>query len=206
MKFVLVIIQKTLWWIKWKSENALSLRKMKLFVCSTFHYKFFKYWRVSSSGIWRRVVHWIAPDVSEERISTCLLAGLLSYSSTLKMEVIRSSEMSGAIQRTTRCHIPEDDTLHNHRCENLNSYSSNIIHRMKMSCASLPKSLFQKQENYYFSLDKMYSVLFQDKLYEYVFLFWKEDVCVLKTYLFYLSEYKVLSVNYNTSCIIWPFG
>jgi hypothetical protein len=27
-----------------------------------------------------------------------------------------------ATQRTTRRHIPEDDTLHNHRCENLKSY------------------------------------------------------------------------------------
>jgi hypothetical protein len=44
-------------------------------------------------------------------LATCLLAGLLNYSSTLKMEAIRSSETSGAIQRTTRRHIPEDDTL-----------------------------------------------------------------------------------------------
>jgi hypothetical protein len=36
--------------------------------------------------------------------------GLLNYSSTLKMEAIRSSETSGATQRTTRRHIP-DDTL-----------------------------------------------------------------------------------------------
>jgi hypothetical protein len=43
---------------------------------------------------------------------TCLLAGLLNYSSTLKMEAIRSSETSDATQRTTRRHIPEDDTLH----------------------------------------------------------------------------------------------
>jgi hypothetical protein len=40
-----------------------------------------------------------------------LLNGLLNYSSTLKMEAIRSSETSGATQRTTRRHIPEDDTL-----------------------------------------------------------------------------------------------
>jgi hypothetical protein len=40
-----------------------------------------------------------------------LLAGLLNYSSTLKMEAIRSSETSGTTQRTTRCHIPEEDTL-----------------------------------------------------------------------------------------------
>jgi hypothetical protein len=38
------------------------------------------------------------------------------------MEVICSSETSVAIQQTTRRHIPEDDTLHNHRCENLKSY------------------------------------------------------------------------------------
>jgi hypothetical protein len=38
------------------------------------------------------------------------------------MEAIRSSEMSGATQRTTWRHIEEDDTLHNHRCENLKSY------------------------------------------------------------------------------------
>jgi hypothetical protein len=43
-----------------------------------------------------------------------LLDGLLNYSSTLKMEAICSSEMSGATQWTTRRHIPEDDTLHYH--------------------------------------------------------------------------------------------
>jgi hypothetical protein len=43
-------------------------------------------------------------------------------SSTLKMEAIRSSEKSVATQQTTRHHIPEDDTLHNHRGENLKSY------------------------------------------------------------------------------------
>jgi hypothetical protein len=52
----------------------------------------------------------------------CLLAGLLNYSSTLKMEAIRSSETSGTTLRTARRHIPEDDTLQNHRCENLKSY------------------------------------------------------------------------------------
>jgi hypothetical protein len=39
------------------------------------------------------------------------------------MEAIYSSETSVATQRTTRRHIPEDDTLHNHRCENLKSYT-----------------------------------------------------------------------------------
>jgi hypothetical protein len=49
-----------------------------------------------------------------------VLAG--KFSSTLKMEAIYSSETSVASQQTTRRHIPEDDTLHNHRCENLKSY------------------------------------------------------------------------------------
>jgi hypothetical protein len=44
-------------------------------------------------------------------------------SSTLKMEAICSSETSVATQQTTRPHIPEDDTLYNHRCENLKSYT-----------------------------------------------------------------------------------
>jgi hypothetical protein len=38
------------------------------------------------------------------------------------MEAICSSETSVATQQTTRRHISEDDTLHNHRCENLKSY------------------------------------------------------------------------------------
>jgi hypothetical protein len=39
------------------------------------------------------------------------------------MEAICSSETSVETQRTTRHHIPEDDTLHNHGCENLKSYN-----------------------------------------------------------------------------------
>jgi hypothetical protein len=38
------------------------------------------------------------------------------------MEAICSSETSVHFQRTTRRYIPEDGTLHNHRCENLKSY------------------------------------------------------------------------------------
>jgi hypothetical protein len=43
------------------------------------------------------------------------------------MEAIGSSETSVATQRTTRRHIPEDDTLHNHHCENLKSYNINYV-------------------------------------------------------------------------------
>jgi hypothetical protein len=45
-----------------------------------------------------------------------------AYSSTLKMEAICSSETSVGFQRTTWRYIPEDSTLHIHRCENLKSY------------------------------------------------------------------------------------
>jgi hypothetical protein len=56
-----------------------------------------------------------------------LLAGLAEIvSSTPKMETICSSETSVAYQQTTRRHIPEDDTLHNHHCENLKSCTSTV--------------------------------------------------------------------------------
>jgi hypothetical protein len=38
------------------------------------------------------------------------------------MEAASSSEMSLDFQRTTRRYIPEDSTLHNHRCAYLKSY------------------------------------------------------------------------------------
>jgi hypothetical protein len=45
--------------------------------------------------------------------------------STLKMEAICYSETSANITSTQR-HIPEDDILHSHRCENLISYNRYI--------------------------------------------------------------------------------
>jgi hypothetical protein len=53
-----------------------------------------------------------------------LVAELIS--STLKMKAICSSETSVDTQQTTRRHIPEDDTLYNHRCGNIKSYMCNI--------------------------------------------------------------------------------
>jgi hypothetical protein len=38
------------------------------------------------------------------------------------MEAIFSSETSVDTQRTMRCYIPKDGTLHNYRCKNLKSY------------------------------------------------------------------------------------
>jgi hypothetical protein len=61
-------------------------------------------------------------------------------SSTLKMEAISSSETSVETQRTTRRRIPEDDTLQNHRCENLKSYRDKAFGKYMyptLECTSL---------------------------------------------------------------------
>jgi hypothetical protein len=69
---------------------------------------------------------WEAISSSACHLLACWIFAEL-ISSTLKMEAICSSEMSVETRRTTRRHIPEGDTLHNHRCENLKSYSSSAI-------------------------------------------------------------------------------
>jgi hypothetical protein len=43
------------------------------------------------------------------------------------MEAICSSELSVETQRTTGHHIPEDNTLHNQRCENPKSYTNKLV-------------------------------------------------------------------------------
>jgi hypothetical protein len=48
----------------------------------------------------------------------------------LDMEATCSSEMSVDFQRTTICHTPEGRTLQDHRCENLKSYISIIVHEI----------------------------------------------------------------------------
>jgi hypothetical protein len=92
-------------------------------------------WRISSSGIWRRVVRWVSTDVSEKYIAelqssrqachlfACWFLAELIFS-TLKMEAICLSETSVETQRTTRRHVPEENTLHNHHCGNLKSYTA----------------------------------------------------------------------------------
>jgi hypothetical protein len=57
------------------------------------------------------------------------------------MEAIRSSERSVATQQTTRRHIIEDDTLHNHRCGNLKSYIMYTIYRVPQKSVNLNHSL-----------------------------------------------------------------
>jgi hypothetical protein len=52
-----------------------------------------------------------------------VLVSCLAYSSTMKMEVTRTSEISFDFPRATQCYIPEDRSFHNRRCGNLNSCS-----------------------------------------------------------------------------------
>jgi hypothetical protein len=71
-------------------------------------------------------------DKFEQEIRTLLAAcfvmvSWLSYSLTLKMELMCPSETSVLLQQTTRCYIPEDRTLHNHRCENLDVLCSRYV-------------------------------------------------------------------------------
>jgi hypothetical protein len=49
------------------------------------------------------------------------LVSCSTYSSTLKMEAICSSETSVNFERTTRHYTPEGSTFHNHHYENLKS-------------------------------------------------------------------------------------
>jgi hypothetical protein len=71
--------------------------------------------------------------ISQARNQLCLpsdfmLVSYLAYSLTLKMEATSSSEMWADFQQqTTWRYIPEDKTLHNHCCENLESYKTAAI-------------------------------------------------------------------------------
>jgi hypothetical protein len=48
-----------------------------------------------------------------------MMLSCLAYSSTLQMEAACSSETSVHFHETTQSDIPEDKTLHSHRCENV---------------------------------------------------------------------------------------
>jgi hypothetical protein len=67
------------------------------------------------------------------------------------MEAKCSSETSVDTRRTTRRHIPDDDTLHNHRSENLKSYDP-LLFLLHQSVLELPQSRFKinsrKYESY----------------------------------------------------------
>jgi hypothetical protein len=64
----------------------------------------------------------------------------MNISSTLNMEMICCSEKVET-QRTTRRHIPEDDTLHKHRYENLKSYETSSVRFRYSSLEELYSSM-----------------------------------------------------------------
>jgi hypothetical protein len=102
----------------------LELRTLRLLQRIISELNGFWFWRVSSSGIWRRVVRWVLSDVSEEHIASTFRVEEIGTENqrASRWQAMCSSETSVETQRTTRRHTPEDDTLHNHRCENLRSY------------------------------------------------------------------------------------
>jgi hypothetical protein len=63
----------------------------------------------------------VSTDVSEEHI--------LSIFRVEEISSARNQQASRwlAAQQTTRRHIPEEDTLHNHRCEKLKSYKGKVL-------------------------------------------------------------------------------
>jgi hypothetical protein len=68
-----------------------------------------------------------------------MLVSCSDYYSTLKMEAICSSEASVNVQ-WPRLYIPEDRTLHNHRCENFKSYKCYIVLiAISMRVKSMPR-------------------------------------------------------------------
>jgi hypothetical protein len=66
----------------------------------------------------------VSTDVSEEHIA-----------SIFRVEEISSArnQQASRWQRTTRRYIPEVDTIHNHRCQNLKSYTQEqCLYRQSM--------------------------------------------------------------------------
>jgi hypothetical protein len=61
------------------------------------------------------------------------------------MEAICSSETSVETQRTTRRHIPEDDTLHNHRRENLKSNLNGYLIDKKLELPKISMKDFRRK-------------------------------------------------------------
>jgi hypothetical protein len=78
---------------------------------------------IEESTFWRK----ISPQVGEypkKEISIKQVA----RRATLKVKATCSSETSIDSERTTRRYIPEDITVHNHRFQNLKSYTSLCLH------------------------------------------------------------------------------
>jgi hypothetical protein len=68
------------------------------------------------------------------------------------MEALCSFETSVDTQRTTRRYIPEDGTLHNHRCENLKSYTVEVYFLAEGGGSAFLRNVDEPLPNYTLSL------------------------------------------------------
>jgi hypothetical protein len=71
-----------------------------------------------------------------------------AYYSTLKMEGQCSSETTVDLQRTIRREIPDERTLHNHRYENLKSYTASLTFIVFNACNKEQNSPSSEIENF----------------------------------------------------------
>jgi hypothetical protein len=86
---------------------------------------------------------WTSVKQVTRRAEICfMLVSCLADSSTQKLLLICSSEMSVNFPRATQRYIPEDMILHNNRCENLQSYTVFLLMR-RTSVLSLLKYFHQ---------------------------------------------------------------
>jgi hypothetical protein len=69
-------------------------------------------------------------------LATCVV--LVSF--TLKLEATCSHETAVDFQQTTRRYIPEDKTVHNHRCENLIPYLFNNVAQFRLLLEEITKN------------------------------------------------------------------
>jgi hypothetical protein len=82
----------------------------------------------------QHTVYNINPFITKFKSEECYLLGYnavscSAYASTLKMDMICSSEMSTDFQWTTWHYISEDSTLRNHCCESLKSHKFKSGHQ-----------------------------------------------------------------------------
>jgi hypothetical protein len=68
-------------------------------------------------------------------------------SSPLKMKAICSSETSVETQRTTRCHIPEDNTLHNEFLVYLHLHVNRFVTRHVFEASIKSQGIWKKAFN-----------------------------------------------------------
>jgi hypothetical protein len=73
------------------------------------------------TAFWTTMLHSLVKGASIPAVPAVsfFMAGQFSVSSNLKIEAAGSPKMF--VHSTTCCHISEDNNLHTHHCENLNS-------------------------------------------------------------------------------------